>query len=312
MKNKKSIMAFAGILIIIFHLWILPPGKIGIEAFIKQTAYIGVDIFFLLSAYSLSCRNVEGYGSFVFSRFMTVYFRFILFAVFTFFYEGWKPVYLFKVITGIDLLERGGGAFLWFVPAIMLFYLVFPFLQKYDKKNRFATLLIIILVWSGTGLLVTKFTQYKQMFIFWNRIPIFLIGYYLGVYKDRIANSKHKLFFGITLSVVGIYLLYIFAYNFKLNAPIADMFYATVIPAGVGLSMLVDFVPEFKPVKWLGSSTLEMYALQMIFGYTVANKLLIMTKNIILTNIITVLFVLILATVIHYIYDAIYKKIINS
>ena len=55
-----------------------------------------------------------------------------------------------------------------------------------------------------------------------------------------------------------------------------------------------------------------MYALQMIFGYTVANKLLIMTKNIILTNIITVLFVLILATVIHYIYDAIYKKIINS
>ena len=48
MKNKKSIMAFAGILIIIFHLWILPPGKIGIEAFVKQTAYISRYFLFVV------------------------------------------------------------------------------------------------------------------------------------------------------------------------------------------------------------------------------------------------------------------------
>ena len=48
MKNKKSIMAFAALQILIFHLWINLSSS-EIENFIKQISYIGVDIFFFLS-----------------------------------------------------------------------------------------------------------------------------------------------------------------------------------------------------------------------------------------------------------------------
>lgn len=312
MKNKKSIMVFSALQIIIFHLWICTPGRIGIELFFKQTAYIGVDIFFLLSAYSLAQKTVDNYGRFVLSRFKAVYLKFILFAIVAFVYEKWEPVYFLKVITGVDLFEKGGGAFLWFLPAIMLFYLFFPLLQKCDNKNRIVTLIVIVLVWAGVAYIVTKHTDNNQIFIYWNRIPVFLTGYYLANYKDRLDNTRLKLIQGIILTVTGTYILYKFAYSTKLQFPFTDMFYVTVIPASIGYSLLVSFIPEIKPIKWLGSSTLEMYAMQMIFGYDMANKLLMLTKNIFITNICSVLFVLISATAIHYLYEFIYKRIVKS
>lgn len=303
MKNKKSVMAFSGFLIVFFHLWICEPGKTGMEAFIKQTAYIGVDMFFFLSGFSLATREISGYGSFVWKRFQAVYVKFILFAIVACFYGKWKLLYFVKVICGMDLFQSGGGGFLWFLPGIMLFYIAFPLFQAFDKKNRTITGLVTVLMWAGVAYFVTRYTAYTQLFILWNRIPVFLAGYYFSINGEWWRPVTWKLVLGLVLTVAGGVLLYLFGYGIKLQYPFTDMFYVMVLPVSIGLVLLISFVPEVRPVIWVGSSTLELYGVQMIFGYNVANKLLKISRNIVVTNVCTLLFVMITAVSIHYAYE---------
>ena len=108
MENKKSIMVFSALQILIFHLWIYI-GTSDIEQFIKQTAYVGVDIFFLLSAYSLAKYNKPvKYFKFVWSRFKLVYLKFILFAIVAFFYSSWSITRLINVLISKELFVKGG------------------------------------------------------------------------------------------------------------------------------------------------------------------------------------------------------------
>lgn len=311
MKNKKSIMAFSALLILIFHLWVtLFPGN-ETEDFLKQTSYVGVDIFFFLSAYSLSGRKVEKYFTFLFSRFRAVYVKFILFALIAFWYGGWKLSYLLKVITMGDLFQKGGGAFLWFLPAIMLFYAVFPLLQRCEQRYRYITLLTAVVIWADVAALATYY-KIKPMFIYWNRIPVFLSGFYLGTgraLKRFLADNRNKLLTGTVCVTGGGILLYFFGYRPKLQAPFCDMFYVAGLPVSLGLALLISFVPERPVIKWIGSSTLEMYAVQMIFGYNFANWVLKATKNPLLTNICSILFVTITAAAFHYMYQFIEKKL---
>ena len=302
MKNKKSVSLFSALLIIFFHLWI-NIGTSQAENFLKLTAYIGVDMFFFLSAYSLSRRETGGYFKFVLSRFCNVYIKYILFAFVAFFYSGWAIKRLLLVISGVELFVKGGGAFLWFVPAIMIVYIVFPLIKKLDLKNSILTFICSVIFWVILSLVFTNVFGYKEIFIFISRFPIILCGYYFGRYGifEKITKNKWiQVLFGLALLSAGYVIIYFCAYKNKLQVPFYDTFYITTIPATLGLIMLVSLLPEFKLIKWLGSSTLEMYAIQMIFGYKFANNMFKVTKNVLFTNFLTILFVIITACITHY------------
>lgn len=125
-------MGLAALLIMIFHFYI-PFSGLKAELVIYRAAYIGVDIFFFVSAYSLAQRDRIEYWKFVGNRLLSIYIPFVLFAVVAGFYEKWKYPRFFKVISGIEFFKRGGGSFLWFFVAIMLIYLIAPFLIKLKK-----------------------------------------------------------------------------------------------------------------------------------------------------------------------------------
>ena len=304
MKNKKSVMAFCALQILIFHLWITPSDASEIILFLKQTAYFGVDVFFFLSGYSLAGSVINDYFGFVVFRFKKIYLKFLLFSVVAFLYLKWDFVRLLKVIFGVELFEKGGGSFLWFLPAIMLFYIAFPYFQKWDKRKRKETFVVTFGLWAVIAFVLTSFTNYSAMFIFWNRIPVFLVGYYMYDLKDLLTlKSKVKGIGGLVLLFLGVLLLYQFGFLTKLQVPFVDMFYIMAIPVSVGVALLVDFVPDKSVIKWIGSSTLEIYAVQMIFGYPIANQMMLATKKIPLTNIVTLLLVLVISVGIHYLYE---------
>lgn len=106
MKCKKSIMGLAALLIMIFHFYI-PFSGLKAELVIYRAAYIGVDIFFFVSAYSLAQRDRIEYWKFVGNRLLSIYIPFVLFAVVANFYEKWKYPRFFKVIAGIEFFKRG-------------------------------------------------------------------------------------------------------------------------------------------------------------------------------------------------------------
>ena len=304
-------MAFAALQILIFHLWINISSS-EIENFIKQISYIGVDIFFFLSGYSLSRSDTGNYFRFIGNRFRNVYSKFILFALVAAWVNKWDMVYALKVISGIDLIQNGGKAFLWFLPAIMLFYLIVPLYKKFDAKNRMMAVLTLGALWIIIAFLFTYGVTSVPIAIWWNRIPIFFIGYYLAEFHANHKLTGHRAAYisGFVLVVaVDVILAYRYAYQMKLNQPIEDMFYILVIPLVIGIAYLVSMVKENKLTIAIGSSSLELYAMQMIFGYTWANRILSKTKSILITDLTIMIILIAAAILVHYLYQVIYKKI---
>ena len=101
---------------------------------------------------------------------------------------------------------------------------------------------------------------------------------------------------------LGALLLYMYGFKIRLNFPIKDMFYVLAIPSVIGLVMLSSYVKKCAVTDSLGSTTLELYAVQMIFGqriliwaYNVFNK------NALLTNIFVTGVMLLLAYIISHV-----------
>ncbi len=312
MPNRRSVMAFSGLQILLYHLWInLFPGN-PVEMFLRTSAFVGVDIFFFLSGFSLGGRETGSYWGFVKSRFTSVYIKFILFAVVALFYSNWKFTRLIEVVFAIEFFKKGGGSFLWFIPAIMICYLLFPLYRKADSKRPRLTLILTTLIWSTAGVLITYLTSYKAIFIFWMRLPVFLLGFYAAKYKlwERcLSKGWVRLSAGIALILIGGVLFYLTGFKTRLSVPMVDFFYVLGIPSAIGLIMLISYIPKVKVIEWIGKSTLEMYGVQMVFGYKMANFIFTKTQSKILTNIASTILVIVIAVLLQFAYNLIRKQI---
>lgn len=333
MKNRKSIMAFSALLILCYHLWANVNHSTA-EKLILQTSFVGVDMFFLLSGYSLAKRDAGPYFKFAWSRFKAVYLKFIIFSLVALVYSGvilgakraWNVPRFFRVISCVELFQKGGGSFLWFLPAIMLFYLLFPVFQRCDKKNRWVTLAAVLILWCAVSWFVTYRTNYKRMFIFWNRLPVFLLGFYIQKadrwciqHIDKKKIPLIKLLAGVALVAIGYCIVYKWGFTVRLKTPFVDMFYLTGIPLSVGFVLLTSFIPEVAPIKWFGSSTLETYAIQMIFGYNIAMGIMAkivflgdgraVKPLVVLANLLTIITVIVVSVAVHYLYQMLEKAL---
>lgn len=312
-------MFVASVLIVIFHVWVRMIDRTSpiypIGTFLRHVGFIGVDMFFFVSAFSIATRKELKYKSFVLSRFKYIYLKFAVFAVVAFIYESWKPLRLLKVLTAQELFNKGGGSFLWFLPAIMIMYILLPFFRLADKKNPKLTAILAIVIWVAIGVIVTNLTKYKAMFIFFNRIPIILIGYYFGKYDvlDKLRKNAAKYWILTAILVIGgLLLVYNFGYQGSPNKPIRELFYVIGVPLTVGVVMLLDMIPAAKIVQIVGNCTLEMYALQMIFGFKGANKVYTLTKSPIITNIVSMVAIMAAAVLVSKLFSLILNRKRNA
>ena len=315
MKNKKVIMTFSSLMIIIFHLWInlsLKNTKINeIETFIRYISFIGVDIFFFLSAYSLERSKINNYLEFIKSRFKKIYLKFIIFSILAFFLNNWNFLKLLKTITGLDLFLKGGGSFLWFIPAIMIIYLLIPLYKKYDN---FKTLIITIISYLLLVVLLSIFNK-THLLIFINRIPIILIGYYFSKLKilEKLRSNNYLYFSSsLILLIFGLLLSY-YIYKSHLNLKyFGDFFYLTSIPLVIGVILLLDKINTNKIFNYLGSITLEAYLVQMLFGYSLTSKLLNIINSNLLINILSIIFILLISAFFNFIFQKVDRLLIKN
>lgn len=311
MQNKKTIMAFSAILILIFHLWINVTDT-RIEIFLRQLSVIGVDIFFFVSSYSLGKRKNIEYKSFIKNRFQKVYLKFIILSIIGMFIFNWNIKKFITIILGIELLTKGGGSFLWFLPGIMIMYIILPLYIKLDSKHPKIAPLIVIASEIFITIIISCFTNYQEIFILTNRIPIILLGYYFAKHHifEYLKTTKKRYWLTtiitLTLGIIISYLVNI--YHFRLDW-FKDVFYILYIPLIIGFILLIDSIKENKISKLIGSITLELYGLQMIFGFKIANDILGYTKEKLLSNIITILILIIIASIMKKLFDLIDNKI---
>lgn len=293
--NKKFLQVIAAFQILFFHLW-APLTSTQIEQFILKTAYVGVDMFFFLSAYSLAGREID-YVPFLKDRLLKMYAKFAFFVlIMALFSKSFGVIRAVKSLTFIEFFQKGGGAFLWFIPAILIFYAVYPLFLKWNSRFK---VIWVLLIWLTGSVFAEHVLSYTAVFIFTNRIPVILAGYLFKTYCTKNNNLRRSF---IVLIPLGALLLYMYGFKVRLNFPIKDMFYVLAIPSVIGLVTLSSYVKKYAVTESLGSITLELYAVQMIFGqqiliwaYNVFNK------NALLTNIFVTGVMLLLAYIISYV-----------
>ena len=309
--NKKFLQVIAAFQILFFHLW-APLTSTQIEQFILKTAYVGVDMFFFLSAYSLAGREID-YVPFLKDRVLKLYAKFAFFVlIMALFSKSFGVIRAVKSLTFIEFFQKGGGAFLWFIPAILIFYAVYPLFLKWNSRFK---VIWVLLIWLTGSVFAEHVLSYTAVFIFTNRIPVILAGYLFKTYctgnRDAIMPDNNKMNRTIqilrrswvVLIAAGVLLLHMYGFKVRLNFPIKDMFYVLAIPSVIGLVMLSSYVKKYAVTDSLGSITLELYAVQMIFGqriliwaYNVFNK------NALLTNIFVTGVMLLLAYIISHVF----------
>ena len=309
--NKKFLQVIAAFQILFFHLW-APLTSTQIEQFILKTAYVGVDMFFFLSAYSLAGREID-YVPFLKDRVLKLYAKFAFFVlIMALFSKSFGVIRAVKSLTFIEFFQKGGGAFLWFIPAILILYIIYPLFLKWNSRFK---VIWVLLIWLTGSVFAEHVLSYTAVFIFTNRIPVILAGYLFKTYctgnRDAIMPDNNKMNrtiqilrrSWILLIPLGALLLYMYGFKVRLNFPIKDMFYVLAIPTVLGLVTLSSYVKKYAVTESLGSITLELYAVQMIFGqriliwaYNVFNK------NALLTNIFVTGVMLLLAYIISHVF----------
>lgn len=313
MQNKKSIMFIASLLILIYHLWINVSTSI-IEMYLRYICIIGVDLFFFISAYNIGNRDIK-YKDFIINRIVNIYVKFIIFVIIMAMLKGWEIKKIITIILGIELFTNGGGSFLWFIPGIMIIYLLLPLYKIVDNKYSKIVPIIAIVSYLSLAIGISYNFYYDEIFILLNRFPIILIGYYIGKYNIINKLNNNKILYWLLsfiLIIVGVIISY-YCFNNKIYIDwYYDVIYLFLIPLVLGLILLFDKIKVNNILNKLGSITLELYALQFIIGFSLANYMFMKIGNSLVTNVLVIIILIFISLLIKYIFDFIYNIIVQK
>lgn len=185
LTHRTEIMGLAILWIMLFHSAVNLPDEMPLLRMIKEAGYAGVDVFFLLSGMvlSLGARGGIDLGRFYPRRLLRIYPIFFVYAMVACLLS--VADHTFKVesaifrFLGLDFLISGSLS-AWFVPAILICYLFFPFYHRLSERLGFwvaffgASLITIALCCLMVG------TRLDHLLIFAIRIPVFLFGVVIG------------------------------------------------------------------------------------------------------------------------------------
>ena len=304
-KTKQPIMGVAALLIILYHLFPVSRSNDVVSSsirFVAMTGYIGVDIFFFMTGYMAYYSDTGNYFSYIKRKFLHIYPIFIFCCILYVIMGKLSITKAVLTVFGIEFILNGGGSMIWFIPAIMIFYLAVPFYLKLVRKmNNIKLLIISLAIWSGIMLALENFTENHSLNIFLCRLPIIFLGLCLAGYEGK-WRVNIKAGVGVVLLVVGIALNYNFGYMIKLAFPISDIFYVTAIPYVMGIVLCADTL--FAKVKSyifsaLGKVSLELYCLQMVFGSLIFGRAIRYVNSSLVAFFIVFAIIFILSKLIH-------------
>lgn len=283
-SSKKAIAAVAALLILLYHCWI-PVFSSGtffgsLERFLIASTYFGVDIFFFISAFSLVSSPVADYRSFILNRALKL-----------------LPLFFIALIADM---------FLWFIPAIMVMYLLLPPLHRVCRKRPVLSFFLLFIGWAVTVYLILGVIRPAwDIGLFLFRIPSIILGAYAVNYKDKLSR-RASLISGFLLLAAGSILIYRFGYLNRLNVPFRGTFYLLGIPVAFGEILILYALSgnhSSRLIERFGSMTLELYFSQMVFGAFLVRFFAGLTENRLAANVLTLSSVIISAYVLKYVID---------
>lgn len=295
-KHRSAIMGFAALCIFVFHEFI-PIGQENGKLFIIQQlvqarCFVGVDIFFLLSGmgltYAIKKTNV---GMFYYKRLRRVVFPFVAVGAGILLARRWSFIEFIKNVSGYNFLFLKVNSFLWFVPAIMIFYLLFPLYNKLMQKasNKITFTALMISIWLIVSMLSAGFIishGREDIYGVTNRIPIFIIGILLGYLSQnqKIYMTKAGWALMVIMNITGFYLgVMTTDQDWDLLVPIPNCCVPNILmsfSAVFILAGMLEWISHFKISKpinaffnFFGMISLEFYCIQEALGSVIKKKI---------------------------------------
>lgn len=316
-KYRTYIMGFAALWILIFHAWTVVSEQYSfvwrIEYFIKKTGFAGVDIFFLVSGMGL-VYAVEKYDvkRFYLRRFLNVYPAFFITGLIQIFTKEWDFITFLENVLCIHFFKINICQLLWFVPAILILYILFPWyyklLKKFSSSEEFT--ICVLMVWLFLSIRLDGVLR-LDVYGFTNRIPVFLMGVLIGkrLLKGDVEITRSKWRIIILGFLLGIYLSYYT--NIKeqqFMVPMSNCCVPNFLIAVFGSILLAKFFWFLD--NWLGRigkgiltifllpgiASLELFCAQEEVGL-LHDKLEI--SNVLIENIVVILFLVLIAVILY-------------
>lgn len=219
-RYRTEIMGFAIIWVMLFHARIDFPSALFLPVgFVKDIGYGAVDLFFFLSGFGLFCSwskgcTVRGFYAARLLRILPTYWIAVaLYYGVEFVSKGTvSALDVVSMVTGLNFFLHN-DKFFWFIPAIVLCYLLFPFLVRlvgFDTGNRHLVrnVMAAIVVTLCLSVAITM-TQFSYLLICTLRFPVFILGVYAGygyVHKQDLRWFEDVKFTG-TIALSGVVLL---------------------------------------------------------------------------------------------------------
>lgn len=329
-KFRTELMGIAMLLVVWHHL----PMNINFSVydFLKTNGGFGVDIFLLLSGMGLYFSTSKGLDmkKYAIKRAIRIFPIYSLIIVVLSIIKGggYDITNIILKITTIGWWT-GHGAYDWFIPNLVLLYILYPFYYLCLKPHKYGFYLGIIIV---IGLYLYIFSlPYGSSFQSLYRYPVFFLGAVVGkLLKENVKEKKIDYFF-LLLFCIGCGLS-IYAYH-KYNEPNLDPSIMPVIKLNgwlfipyiflvTGFCLIIAYILSFKqiscinkPLKLIGSMSLEVYLLHGQF--IVLTRYITNTYNLSkpLIGVILVLFSFVVAYWIHLlnikIMDTLKSKLLN-
>ncbi|MDH6354949.1 peptidoglycan/LPS O-acetylase OafA/YrhL [Dysgonomonas sp. PH5-45] len=182
--------------------------------------WAGVDMFLLLSGLGIyfSLRKNSSIKEFYKRRFFRIYPSFVVAIVVHSIYKSYSLSDTILDMLTINYWIGSPHIFNWFISGLIAFYLLSPWYYKLFKRNPGVTTVVGVLF----SLLLVFITP-LYLFFFITRIPIFLIGFYIGylIAEKKETGKPNKKYVWIMFSafVFGCISLFLVHKNIFVSIP---------------------------------------------------------------------------------------------
>ena len=282
MKYKLEVFGLAAIMIIYHHLGnrgipglsFFPSLIQNIVSFVVSKGSLGVDVFFFLSAIGLyfSMKN-NNVGNFYINRIKRTFVPWLVIMTPVFIYEDCIldtdgiVGFLLDVTTLRFWVDNSNTNTPWFVPCIIIVYVVFPLIFKLDKITKHYSSLGLFIFFIVSSILVNGIqgiagTTYLNLIA---RMPVFMFGVLIAAYLEN-----HKCISKIIVITVFVVTFAIYVVWYFVDLTLAlDFLIGSIIAVGlvVSYSYFREIVKPcfvFKLFSLFGTISLESYLVHTV------------------------------------------------
>lgn len=260
-EYRSSLMGVSILFIILFHSFVGWEWTPVTRMFVRGD--IGVEFFLILSALGMyhSLTKDDSIKRFYKKRVLRIFPTYWLVGIPVFLFFGMYDSEGYRnIIWDLTTISCFWGRIrYWFIHLILICYLISPLCKKY-VDSRYATVFLpVTLVFAGV-FLAAQFPKYE---IIIGRISIFLLGFHLARYLDKVGGGKFYIhpYISILTFVVALSILYSLSFVSLTHRWLRLVYFFISIPLIMSLANMIPLLGKTvrKGLDFLGAHTLELY-----------------------------------------------------